>query len=383
MAESKSDIVDNCIKTVTVVKNNNNLDKFIIENIFYFSKIKEIIFKLQFICKTFYEIYQSEIFKRKYYCNVFNLTQKEINNLDYLLLDNFFYKNNFPQNFNELFNFWINLEINSKLKDFNLNNNLKLNKYENKLNELLKLTNNEINKTCAFYFFNKLQKTDLILKTIVNIKNKIIEDDEIIEINEKILFKKKLLQLFKISKLNYNKFYLKTCYFEKKLNKFNFHNKKNPMTSHIEYILFLDNGLPILVNNYYEFSNIPSMGPCAKHLIEINNKNIFEFKYSYVGEISIVNNKVLDLLKINLFEIDEEYLKFELFKMFRNEKLKYQDCNLFIYGFFYFLFYSVHESIRECLQLEEEITKYIATFDLLDEEDFDENNLEENTIIID
>ncbi|KAL9642525.1 hypothetical protein ABK040_011092 [Willaertia magna] len=357
------------------------LDNLCLEIIFSFSNIYDITFSLQLICKDWNYIYQLEGFKRNYYCNIFKIN--EINKLENLLNELLKYLNlkrlikkrkmnggislqNIPIDFNELFKYFTKLEIlyslplkiNYLIKEINDSTNIENNydKYCESINKLANLTKLERNKLkfyCNFKKFNS-KKYSIYLAGIPSLT--FLTEKKDIEFE----FKDKILKLFKISTINLNKLYLLNYRF-KKLEKNKFNDFLGYDESFVEFILFLDNGLPVHVETTLQYS---SERDIIRNDIKIFDKIIFSFRQNCLDERTFIDFEYILKLSEILFEMKEEKINIFLEKQQEEELRKVIDWKEFIYGFFYLIFNKNHHELRCTMGFVNEMMKHIPIFEV-------------------
>ncbi|KAL9657325.1 hypothetical protein ABK040_011545 [Willaertia magna] len=295
------------------------IDNLSLRNIFTYSSIIDIISSFQFVNKQWYNILKSEEFQKSYYGNIFKLNDLELNNLNKTLSDLNYLKGEemkcqhllhsftkVPSNFEYLFKLYCNLQF-----------------YVNK-------NNLEEAKLYLFNHFNKNtnKKGKLYCSNIENNKNK-----NYFEHNDF----NKLFNLFNLSKFTINHIYPLIYEYEEKEND----DDEIFINSNVIFILYLDNGIPLLISNTFNEFN----GETFKIEINIDNKLLFNFTNE---ELKIDFNLLNDLINDKLFnkeEINNLINKYN-YKLTKDTEIsKFNEDNLqsFIVKYLFYLFNIVHK----------------------------------------
>ncbi|KAL9652993.1 hypothetical protein ABK040_015508 [Willaertia magna] len=325
------------------------IDNLSLRFIFTFSSIIDVITSFQFVNKQWYNIYISKEFQKCYYGNIFQLNNiEELNNLENLLKelhevinDTLDYKDLFnldvvPSNFEHLFKYWCKLQFYSYynknyLLHEKLSNNL-LNKDYVKYKENIKLLDELINlEKGKFYLFERLNyynKNGYLYCTNM----------EDIEPNNNILRPdmNKLFKLFNLSKLSFNHIYPLTYYFI---------NDDDCIHTDTVLVLFLDNGIPLLISSYFLYKKEDEtfeifISICGKVLFIIVNEDTLKV------ELNLVNALVDKIFKVNKEELQNLIIKKYKYKLDEETKDLYESTlQSFIVGYLFYLFKVFHKKV--------------------------------------
>ncbi|KAL9653016.1 hypothetical protein ABK040_015531 [Willaertia magna] len=348
-----------CKKRKLNCENQIKLDDLLLESVFCFSSISDVIFSFQFVSKQWYTIYQSELFMKEYYSNVFKLNKQEVNHIEKTLdalrerfdLKKKVFKENkpiyfseIPINFKHLFRYWSKLQLTTSLLHVGpkLMNDLIINvqskdfkNYETIATTINEVSNLEVGKSHLFREFKMLTGNDSLLFNY-NYDEQIIEPD----------LKKEIIKTFKLSKFSFDHLYVTLYNFKTSVD-----DSYEQEESNITFVLFLDNGIPLYINSSYDYPKRVSV----KQEIKIYKKSIFQF---IVGDYHLDESYVKDKLINSLVEIVFEIDKTNLQKLLQPIEIRLKQ---FIPSFLYFLCNFLHFTTTRESQLDKEVNEHIPT----------------------